>query len=125
MPAHKTMELPEGSPAIAGRILPEKPLLSLGLQEEVLQWIELAPPRRTLRHLRKMLISWMLREQSGFPTDFEEMITDLDCLFELLDSIQEEMAEEWESKEMEKEGEMDEMEDQEEMDDEELKKGGK
>ncbi len=53
------------------------------------------------------------------------MITDLDCLFELLDSIQEEMAEEWESKEMEKEGEMDEMEDQEEMDDEELKKGGK
>jgi hypothetical protein len=103
MSTHKTMELSDSPPAIAGRTFPEKLRLSVGLQEEFLQWIELVPPQRTLRHLRKMLFAWMLREQSGFPTDFEEMITDLDCLFELLDSIQDEMTEEWESRPFEKE----------------------
>ena len=90
MPAHKKTVLHEGSPVVPGQMQPQRLYLSTELQDQVLQWIELAPPKRTLRHLRKMLISWMIREQSGFPTDFEEMIMDLDCLFELLDAIQDE-----------------------------------
>jgi hypothetical protein len=103
MPNHKMID--EGSPANPGQILSPRPRLSEGLQDEILQWIELAPPRRTLRHLRKMLMAWMLREQSGFPVDFEEMISDLDCLFELLDSIQDEIAEEPENEETGEENE--------------------
>ncbi|MDR3716666.1 MAG: hypothetical protein P4L51_27990 [Puia sp.] len=93
MLVQKTIAEPKKASAGNGEILRGKPLLSPAIQEEILQWIELAPPRRTLRHLRKMMIAWMLREQSGFPVDFEEMITDLDCLFELLDSIQDEIGE--------------------------------
>lgn len=91
-----------------------EPRLSEELQEEILQWIELAPPRRTIRHLRKMLVAWMLREQSGFPMDFEEMLMDLDCLFELLDSIQDQIKEDPEDAEQENE--------EDEVDDEKRKK---
>ncbi len=87
----KLMDLPGESHRRGERGLPDEPMLSESLQKMVLEWIGMTPPRRMLRQLRKILISWMLHEQSGFPTDFEEIITDLDGLFELLDAIQEEI----------------------------------
>lgn len=52
------------------------------------KFLDLVPAERLNRSLRKMLMDYLFYNQSGLPNDFEELLTDLYWLTDLLDEIQ-------------------------------------
>lgn len=63
-------------------------LLSSGLQEEFLRFIEYHPPRRLNRNLRKMLLEHLMHEGSLEDLYLQDLLYDLQGLFELFDAIE-------------------------------------
>lgn len=50
-------------------------------------FLEYTPPARLSRNLRKMLMAWLMTEQGSTPAYYEDLLHDLNNLFELLDEI--------------------------------------
>ena len=49
---------------------------------------EFAPPGRLREHLQSVFFSFLIHEYEMLPVEFEEMVTDLQFLFEFLDSAE-------------------------------------
>jgi hypothetical protein len=67
--------------------------LSRNLIDEFRQFITSHRPSLVSRHLRSLLMDYMIsQQQSGLPVDFRDWLVEFDSLFELLDCA----ADEWE-----------------------------
>ena len=70
-----------------------KPTLPPALQEEVEWFFEYAPPERLSRNLRKLLLSYLALQQDGHAMNMDDLLTDMQWLFELLDKAGDELKE--------------------------------
>lgn len=50
-------------------------------------FLEYTPPTRLSRNLRKMLMAWLITGHDSIPTYYEDLLHDLNNLFELLDEV--------------------------------------
>lgn len=53
------------------------------------QFIESSPPLRLSKHLRRILLDYMISQKDCLPVDFEIYLADLSNLFDFLDCISE------------------------------------
>jgi len=51
-------------------------------------FLEYTPAARLSRNLRKMLIVWLMAEQNSTPPYYEDLLHDLNNLFDLLDAVE-------------------------------------
>ena len=63
-------------------------LMSSALQEEFLRFVEYHPPRRLNRNLRKMLLEHLMHEDSLEDLYLQDLLYDLQGLFELFDAVE-------------------------------------
>ena len=63
-------------------------LISTALQEELVRFVEYHPPRRLNRNLRKMLLQYLLHEGSLEEFYLQDLLYDLQGLFELIDALE-------------------------------------
>jgi hypothetical protein len=69
----------------------EKKKLSRNLSEKFREFITQHPPSRFSRHLRALLLDYMIHQQRiGFPLDFHIQLWELSDLFALLDCAEDE-----------------------------------
>lgn len=69
----------------------QKRKLSKNLAEEFRQFVTNHRPSIVSRHLRSLLMDYMiLQQQSGLPTDFRDWLIEIDDLFSLLDCAEDE-----------------------------------
>ena len=55
----------------------------------LLVFIEVTPPIRLNKHLRRILLDYIAREKDCLPIDFDVYLFDLSNLFEFLDAVAE------------------------------------
>lgn len=67
------------------------PALNKILEEDFLRFIGQHPAIRFKRNLRKMLLEFLMTDDGVEALHFKDLIYDLEGLFELLDSIEENM----------------------------------
>ena len=65
---------------------PKTALLSPAQASAFRTFLDYTPPARLSRNLRKMLITWLIAEQGSTPAYYEDLLHDLNNLFELLDT---------------------------------------
>ena len=75
-----------------GKQASKEALLSEALAEEVVRFREYHPPNRFSRNLRTMLIEFLMFEGAIEENYLQDLLYDLQGLFELLDTIQAEEA---------------------------------
>ncbi len=75
MPEHKTTS-------------PKNNRLSPAIKTAFITFLEYTPPARLNRNLRKMMMAWLIAEPGGTPAYYEDLLHDLNNLFELLDTIE-------------------------------------
>ncbi len=51
-------------------------------------FLEYTPPARLSRNLRKMLMAWLITGQDSIPAYYEDLLHDLNNLFDLLDAME-------------------------------------
>ena len=68
-----------------------KPQLSQKLSEEVALFMENTPPARINRNLRRLFMSYLMVYKDGHIFDMDDLLYDLSCLLELLDTIEDEI----------------------------------
>lgn len=66
-------------------------VLNKTLEEDFLRFIGQHPAARFKRNLRKMLLEFLMTDDAVEAFHFKDLIYDLEGLFELLDSIEENM----------------------------------
>ena len=68
----------------------EKPVFSDALTEEFVQFMEYHDASHFSRNLRKMLLEFLMREESIESNYLKDLLYDIDGLFDLLDAIRSE-----------------------------------
>lgn len=63
-------------------------MVSSALQEELLRFVEYHPPRRLNRNLRTMLLQYLMHEGSIEAFYLQDLLYDLQALFELMDALE-------------------------------------
>ncbi len=69
-----------------------KSKLRAPLQQEVEWFFERAVPGRLSRNLRNLLLSYLTLQQDGHSMNIEDLLVDMQWLFDLLDSAEDELA---------------------------------
>lgn len=65
----------------------DSPILNDKIQEALILFLEKHSPKRVSKSLRKMLIEYLMYEGSIELPHLQEMLADLDGIFELLDAV--------------------------------------
>ncbi|HEX8038926.1 MAG TPA: hypothetical protein VF490_07230 [Chryseosolibacter sp.] len=86
MKTFKRRSRPTGRTAGAGN----DRFMSPQLREELVRFIEYHPARRFNRNLRRMLFEFLMTENAVESLYLKDLLYDLDGLFELLDTIEDE-----------------------------------
>lgn len=63
-------------------------VISSRVQGALARFVEYHPPKKFSRNLRKMLLEFLLTEGAGEGLYFQELLYDLEGLFELMDEIE-------------------------------------
>jgi hypothetical protein len=63
-------------------------VISPRVQAALVRFVEYHPPNRFSRNLRKMLLEFLLTQGAGEGLYFQELLYDLEGLFELMDEIE-------------------------------------
>lgn len=59
--------------------------LSEKMQDKMRYFLQDHSPERVSRNLRKVLIDYLRSQQAGLPLEWDEILNDLESLFDLLD----------------------------------------
>jgi len=70
---------------------PVGPILTKSLKEEFIRFIEYHPAKRFTKNLRTMLLEFLMYDGAIEATYLDDLLYDLEALFELLDVIQNEL----------------------------------
>lgn len=69
-----------------------KKLLTKKLETELAYFFESTPPPRLSRNLRRLLTSYLVLQDDGHLMDIEDLLVDMQNLFELLDVASDELT---------------------------------
>lgn len=64
------------------------PVLSPDLQEEIIRFMENHPPKRVSKNLRSMLMEFLMKDGAVESEYFNDLLYDLEGLFEMLDMME-------------------------------------
>ena len=67
---------------------PKNSRLSPATKTAFITFLEYTPPARLNRNLRKMMMAWLIAEPGSTPAYYEDLLHDLNNLFELLDAVE-------------------------------------
>ena len=70
----------------------QEPNYSPVLQAEITKFFEFVPPARLSRNLRKLVLTYLSLQKDAHNMDMEELLLDIQLLFDLLDVAGEELA---------------------------------
>ena len=68
------------------------PIYSEKLREEITRFFGYVPPHRLSRNLRKLLLSYLSLQKDSHSMDMDDLLLDIQFLFELLDVADEELV---------------------------------